>query len=379
MSLVTGRRTSSSRTRTTDYYSFARRSRACRQRPCEVAGSDFQAGVIRLKQLGSSMLAPAAALGAPRTGTILPSLYSMYAMVVDDAHQHVFVTGSGSNSVVDVLNFDGTLDATIQNEPGAAGMALDTSHGRLYVALQGQGHISVIDTTVDPPVERKSIPVGVASPLMGPIAIAHKRLWFSYGSCAQSGGVASVQRGTGRVRTYGGQGLSGDYCPMLNTSPVDPNLLIEWDAGLTPTTLNRFDLSVNPPKLMQSAWVGGNLHEIAFSPDASVFYTAAGGPEEIDTYLTATLQQIGPTCAGSYPPDAVALSADGRHLVAGFPASEPSISTYHLNATRCAIRQRFDVGSSWVYPTGVATSAGFQHIFVTTGWLDDSVTFTVLT
>ncbi len=322
---------------------------------------------------------PATAAGS-KTALSLPSLTSMYAMVVDDAHHHVFVSGGGANSVIDVANYDGTLAATIPREPGAAGMVIDPGSGLLYVSLQGQGLISVINPGKDPPQEVARLHVHLASPLLGPIALAAGRLWFAYGACNAANGIASLDLMTDQVFTYTGQGLYGDYCPMVNTAAGDPSLLIEWDSGLEPATLNKFDISVDPPILVQSQREERleNLEQLAFRPDASIIYAASGWPYEIDSYRTSDLSQTAPTCPGVAYPDAVAVSADGRHMVAGFDFGQPSVWTYRLTAHTCTVRKRFDAGQD-LYRGGVAASRRFHWIFAASGANSGTVTLWVFT
>src|SRR3954447_17677081 len=130
------------------------------------------------------LIAPAAAvlaLLAPAhasAGSVTALNLTGYAdMVVDDAHQHVFVTGRAGDSSVIVLDYSGVLLTTITNEPGAAGMALDTANDTLYVALSSSNGISAIDTTTLAESARISIaPASAATKL----ALAGGRLWFAH-------------------------------------------------------------------------------------------------------------------------------------------------------------------------------------------------------
>src|SRR2546422_11638918 len=77
-------------------------------------------------------------------GHSLP-LTTYFAMLVDGAHQHVFVTGGFGSSGILVVDFNGNLLQTIPNEPSPAGMVLSQDGSALYVALQGQSGIDQID------------------------------------------------------------------------------------------------------------------------------------------------------------------------------------------------------------------------------------------
>src|SRR5437868_7019019 len=60
------------------------------------------------------------------------------AIVVDDAHAHVFISTPQANAVR-VFDFDGNPVTTIQNLPGAKGLLINGS--TLYVAEQDVGAI----------------------------------------------------------------------------------------------------------------------------------------------------------------------------------------------------------------------------------------------
>ena len=82
------------------------------------------------------------------TGTSVP-LRTVQSMVVDDAHQHVFVTGQsslGSTWELRVLDFTGKLldPAGLPDEAESRGMALVGS--TLYVARCADDVIDEIDT-----------------------------------------------------------------------------------------------------------------------------------------------------------------------------------------------------------------------------------------
>src|SRR5262249_40130657 len=74
---------------------------------------------------------PAAADGVPDSSAPLP-ISSASDIVVDDAHQRVFISSPADNSVL-VTDFSGSVVGEIDSEPGAQGLGL--SNDFLYVAL----------------------------------------------------------------------------------------------------------------------------------------------------------------------------------------------------------------------------------------------------
>jgi hypothetical protein len=68
-------------------------------------------------------------------------------MVVDPAHNHVFVsTGDGGTSLF-VLDYDGTIVKTITGLSYPTGMAVDEASSILYVAQTGGSSIATVDTS----------------------------------------------------------------------------------------------------------------------------------------------------------------------------------------------------------------------------------------
>ena len=77
------------------------------------------------------------------TTTALP-ITGLSAIVVDDAHQQVFLTGDAGDGLVLATDTTGHVTKTFSAEAGAAGMVL--SGGTLYVARCGTTTIDTIDT-----------------------------------------------------------------------------------------------------------------------------------------------------------------------------------------------------------------------------------------
>src|SRR4051794_14730455 len=85
----------------------------------------------------------AAAATTPTTVALPISTYSH--MLLDPAHQHIFISSAGSNTIL-VTNYSGQTVATIANEPGAYGLALSSDGSTVYAALSTGDAISAIST-----------------------------------------------------------------------------------------------------------------------------------------------------------------------------------------------------------------------------------------
>src|SRR5512132_936801 len=83
-----------------------------------------------------------------------------------------------------------------------------------------------------------------------------------------------------------------NYCPTFATTPGDPDLLATGDMGISPTTLYVYDVSTDPPTLVQSASHPGgaeNLRSLAFTPDALQVLSASGTPYAVQAFGASDL------------------------------------------------------------------------------------------
>ncbi len=139
------------------------------------------------------------------TETVLP-VRAFSGLAVDHRHRHVFISQGDSITVVD---FDGHIVTSIENQPGAAGMLVDSAHGVLYVALSGADAVSEINTKTLVETQRRSLGLGVCPRTL---AVAHRLLWFGFTcsnnacpSCTrqpQVGGIGSLDPRRGDIVAY---------------------------------------------------------------------------------------------------------------------------------------------------------------------------------
>ncbi|WP_405966605.1 hypothetical protein OG613_05345 [Streptomyces sp. NBC_00015] len=154
---------------------------------------------MRLRQV--SLVATLSLAAGLTTATVGPAGSAVYAddtaalplsgyahLVVDPAHQHVFVSqGAGSAGIV-VTDLSGTPITTVAGEQGATGLALSPDGGTLYAALADGGAIAAIDTATLTETARWSTGAG-SSPVS--VAVAGGRVWYGY-TAGGKGGIGSV-------------------------------------------------------------------------------------------------------------------------------------------------------------------------------------------
>jgi hypothetical protein len=296
-------------------------------------------------------------------------------VVVDGAHEHVFVSGGAGTSSVVVLDFDGAVVATIPGQQGASGMVVDD--GILYVALRDAAAISKIETETLTETSRFSV-----APLALPtsLALAGGKLWFAH-SCGQAG------RGAGSVNLDGtavtDETTLPDYCPIFATSPGNPDLLAAGEAGLSPTTLYLFDVSTTPATLVDSErgpGGAGNLRDLAMTPDALGVLIASGAP-----YMVQSLRASDLSLAATYPtgpyPTAVAVTTDGDFVAAGARSSyDTDVFVFPAGDTTPVRSWDFDSTAKDLVPGGLAFSPDASRLFaVSTNDDTDKAEFRVYT
>ena len=192
------------------------------------------------------------------TTTVLP-ITGLSAIVVDDAHQQVFLTGDASDGVVLVTDTTGHVTKTFSGEAGAAGMVL--SGGTLYVARCGTTSIDMIDAAS----LTKSGSIAVSQTIGTPcdLAKAGGRLWFD-----SSDHLASVTLDAAHTVTDFADATGG----VLSTASGAPRLLLanrgSFEYG---SPFNLYDVAGPAPQLLSSK---GTMTVAELMPDGASALTA---------------------------------------------------------------------------------------------------------
>jgi hypothetical protein len=270
---------------------------------------------------GSTVLAVGATPALADSGKTLP-IKSVGDLVVDSAHQRIFVSDPTSGKIVETT-YDGTVVATASGLPRVTGLALSAGGDKVYGALEsGRAIVALSAATLTEPV-RYDLGAGVYPLSLESVA---GKLWFSYdnygrdpfigsdgniGSLDLSGAepvLALKQDGTG------GHGLwSG--APELASAPGDSGLLAAFDPHTSSGVVAVYNVSGGTFTRTGAKQVtGGYTRDAAFTPDAGQVVAA-----DASAVTVAGSTDLAP--AGSYPVDgwvrAVAVASDGTVATGG--------------------------------------------------------------
>jgi hypothetical protein len=292
-------------------------------------------------------------------------------MLVDSAHGHVFLTGARADSKIVVENESGTAAGTITGESGAGGMVLDGT--TLYVARCGWGVIDEIDTATLAKVGSFPAAVGGTCDL----AEAGGRLWYSDSTDQQFGDLESVSLDSAHTVVDSGVSL---YQMIFATTAAHPSWLIVGESDQSPTVVDVYDITdPTAPALLTHVFDlggGGNLQDMAVTPDGSTLLTAAGAPYEIDAFALPGL-----TAAGVYPtdnyPNAVAVSPSGAKIAGGSMSYyDNDVFVFDTGDATSTARWDFTGTSDLLYPRGLEFSTDGTRLFaVSAGASGTSVVF----
>jgi hypothetical protein len=308
-------------------------------------------------------LAATAVFGVPVAygATTLPG--STYGdMVVDPAHNHVFVsTGDGGTSVF-VLDYDGTIVKTITGLSYPTGMAVDEASSILYVAQTGGSSIATVDTSTLEVTGDLSVAPWTAPKWLG---LAGGRLWFAH-DCITSpdAGMASIALDGSDLQTPDGADLPY-YCPTFAPSPTDPAVMAVVDRGVSPSTIFVYDVSTATPSVIvkkANAPIGGDL---VISPDGSeLLGVAASGVAALRLSDLALLR----TYPSNGYANAEAITADGTFVAAGGSATtdDPDVFVYNKSTLAEARRFTFGVTANNLLDGALAFSPDKSRLFAVT-------------
>jgi len=340
---------------------------------------------MRLGSTGAVLVAlvvmAAPAETAP-TGTRLP-LKGFSQLLVDREHRRVYVTGAPrENSSVVVLDFRGTVTKVIRGLPGAAGMALARNGSVLYVALQTQRAIAVVETKRFRRTRVFRLPAAAGCP--DSVAWAGRRLWFGYlcGPFPSDEGMASLEPATGRVRVFPQRGYPTEQTRFAVT-PRRPNLLIAVEAHAQQATVFTYRLVRGTPRLVK--WSAQKpMQDIALTKDGTRFvmttlspwvFTAFGVNDHRPSVVYRETSFDGQFAAH---PIGVSISPNGRSLAAAIDdPGGPDIHLFRMNESHPFWRH--DFGQEGPVRRGMAFGSSPKQLFVVTGdTYDEIVTFHVL-
>jgi len=258
---------------------------------------------------------PATSAHAATTTTSVTLPISTYShMVLDPAHQHIFISSAASNTIL-VTDYSGNTVATIANEPGADGLALSSDGSTVYAALSTGDAISAISTSSLAETARYATGTGTDPAY---VAYTSGKVWFGYGLTPQAG-IGSIDPSTSpatvTLNATNDPWSAWYSAPMLAASPNGE--LVAGQPGLDPITLGSYDVSSGsaitlaaPRAFFPPYAETDNLHDLQITPDGKDVVVASGYPYYQQVFQVSDLSLVGKYTTGSYP-GAVSIASDG--------------------------------------------------------------------
>ncbi|MFJ4567699.1 Ig-like domain repeat protein [Streptomyces caelestis] len=315
-----------------------------------------------------ALVATGAGSAVADSSTTLP-LKSTGDIVVDGVHQRVFISDPTAGQVV-VTNYAGTVVGTVGSLPGVHGLELSSDSGTLYAAVHDATAIVAIDTATATETRRWSTGQG-AGPAY--VALAGGKLWFSYGASGD-GNIGSLDPNATDPDVTLGQDTSRTFyeAPILDASPGAPGTLAAGAPGQSPVELAVYDVSSGTASRTAYAFDpgstgGGNLQDLAVTPDGKDVVTASGAPYYQAVYKLTDLSADGKYVTNTYP-NAVDIAPNGDVAAGTFSWYDPDVHVFKPG-TSIPLRQ-YDFpntgnssGADTLAPAGLAWAPDESKLF----------------
>ncbi|MDX6255954.1 MAG: hypothetical protein QOJ11_2288 [Frankiales bacterium] len=237
-----------------------------------------------------------------------PGTQGVGHMVVDDAHQHVFMTGNGDSSDVQVIDYTGTSVFQIR-EPGASGMALLS--GTLYVASCGGTTIDEYSTTTL--AKTGSITTGEAMAYPCDLAIAGGRLWFDMATNYGISEASSITIAAPNTEVHG----YGPNWAVFATDPADTNTLFMAGIYGSPAYTEVWNIGTSPPTETTQQFdiqTSNEFNNVAVSADGAHAYLVQGN---VRRWNMPDLTSFDEALSSRGTATSVAVSPDGTRVAVG--------------------------------------------------------------
>ncbi|MFJ3231491.1 YncE family protein [Streptomyces sp. NPDC086787] len=274
--------------------------------------------------LGSAALvAGVAGPAAADSARILP-VKSVGDMVVDGAHQRVYLSDPASGQIV-VTDYAGTVKATLTGLPGVKGLALSADSGQVYAAVKDAGRIVSVETATY--TQSASYPVGAAP---GDLEVVDGRVWFGYGTDIGSLDVSGAEPVV-HLAQRGDVGFFGSDGPFLASDPAVPGVLVAGEGG----DLAVYDVSADGAELRTKGSMDTSVKQLDLTPDGSRVLTSWGDPDfgyGIGAYSATDLSKAAGYAIDAYP-NAVRVASDGSVAGGSFSWYEPDVHVYRPAGT----------------------------------------------
>ncbi|MDO0913334.1 Ig-like domain-containing protein [Streptomyces sp. DT2A-34] len=274
-----------------------------------------------------ALVATGAGSAAADSSTSLP-LKSTGDVVVDGVHQRVFISDPTAGQVL-VTDYAGTVVGTVGSLPGVHGLELSPDSGTLYAAVADADAVVAIDTATATEAHRYA--TGTAGPEY--VALTGGKIWFSYGA-GGDGNIGSLDlSGTDPVVTLGQDTSRTFYdAPILDASAGAPGTLVAGAPSQSPVVLAVYDVSSGTASRTAYAFDpgntgGGNLADLAVTPDGKDVITASGAPYYQAAYKLSDLSADGKYVTNTYP-NAVDIAPNGDVAAGTFSWYDPDVHVF---------------------------------------------------
>ncbi len=276
----------------------------------------------------------------PHAPTALAMSY-VTTMVIDSAHQRVWL--AGDNKVV-VVDFAGKIVRTIL-VPGVDGMALQASKQRIYVTQPRLNLVRVIDS-----VSYATRPFAKTPGVIPQyLAVAKDRLWVSYAAVHATVGVSQIGVINPGSNTPQFQPLAVStsefpaYAPRLAAAGEHRAEIALGYSDYDSSTISTYLASDSALAFhgTTKGYLGGGsaLSAMQLSADGKYVIEAPAGYALLIRYRFSDLAQdgsylidktpLGTGCSGT-PATGAAITADGRYVVGGFSVGWFKSTSSHL-------------------------------------------------
>ncbi len=324
----------------------------------------------------------AASPAAADSSRILPAT-SLGDIVADGVHQRVFISDPQSGKIL-ATDYSGKVVRTLGSLPGVNGLELSADSSTLYAGVAASGHIVAIDTATL--TESARYDIGPGTRPTHP-ALAGGKLWFGYGP-AGDGNIGSLDlSGEEPVVTLDqdpDQTWAGP--PILASSPGAPGTLAAGIEVQSPVELAVYDVaSGTATRTAHIRGDGGNMRDLALSPDGTQVVVASAAPYYHQVYRTSDLRAEKGYTSDAYP-NAVDIAPNGTVAAGLHGWYEPDVYIYPKGASKTAPVRTYDFpntgmssGSDTLEPAGLAWAPDGSRVFAVTVNSEGSRSFRVLT
>ncbi|MFK0282196.1 Ig-like domain repeat protein [Streptomyces sp. NPDC090499] len=310
-----------------------------------------------------SSAALAAAPAYADTTALLP-IKSSGDIVVDGAHQQVFISDPTNGKIV-VTDYAGNVLKQLTTDlSGVTGLELSADSGTLYAAVRDLDAVAVIDTATD--TETTRYPVGDKP---RSIALAGGKLWFGYGGAAE-GNIGSVDLAGDQHTVTLNQDNSWYSAPILDAAP-GTGILVAGDQDISPASLTSYDVSTgSAAQLAHIRTDGSDVSDLQVTPDGKDVVVASGAPYYHQVYKTSDLNEDGKYTTTAYP-NSVAIAPDGTVAAGSFAWYDPDLYIFHPGSSEAVRSYDFpntghSSGADTLAPGGLAWAPDGSRLFAVT-------------